>query len=124
MTVTLLETKAVASSMIDALGHPANVMTEAAELVTKTMGEIVAKQTDLLRIENKEIAEGAAALGQAGESVTVIEDYVAAMRGGVEGALSNLRDIQDLMRGCAWGLFGLYLDSISIAAGNGRPSRH
>lgn len=122
MTATLLGTKAVASSTIDADGHPANVMTEAAELITKTMGEIVAKQADLLRFENNEIAEGAAALGQTGEPVTVIEDYVAAVRGGVEGAFSNMRDIQDLMRGCAWGLFGLYLDSISIAAGNGRPT--
>jgi hypothetical protein len=59
-------------------------------------------------------------LGRSNDPAAATQDYVAAMRLGTESALSNLREIQGLMCGCAWGLFGLYLDSISIAAGNGR----
>ena len=95
--------------------------TAAAGLVAKTMSDIIAKQTDLLRSEGSEIAKSAAAFGGSLEPVEAVENYVAAVRGGAEGMLSNLRDIQDLMRGCAWGLFGLYVDSFSVAAGNGRP---
>jgi hypothetical protein len=113
-----------ATQLLDAGRRSANVLTAAAGLVAKTMSDIIAKQTDLLRSEGSEIAKSAAAFGGSLEPVEAVENYVAAVRGGAEGMLSNLRDIQDLMRGCAWGLFGLYVDSFSVAAGNGRPVHH
>jgi hypothetical protein len=125
-----LETKDVAFRAIDATQlfdagqRSANMMTAAAELVAKTMGEIVAKQADLLRVEGNEIAKSAAALATVNEPVEAMQNYAAALRDGADGALSDLREIQDLMRGCAWELVGLYVDSISVGLGNGRPAHH
>jgi len=119
MTKLPSATKDAALSTIDATP---NVMTAAAELVAKTIGEIVAKQADLLRVEGTEIARTTAALTSGDEPLEALQNYAAALRGGADGALSDLREIQDLMRGCAWGLLGLYVDSISIGLGNGRPT--
>lgn len=109
-------------ALLDASRRHANMLTAAAELVAKTMGEIVAKQTDLLRVEGNEIAKSAAALTTGTDPLAAAQNYASALRGGADGALSDLREIQDLMRGCAWQLFGLYVDSISVGMGNGRPT--
>lgn len=109
-------------ALLDASRRHANMLTEAAELVAKTASDIVVKQVDLLRVESNEIATSAAALTAGAEPLAAAQDYAAALRSGADGALSDLRDIQDLMRGCAWGLFGLYVDAISVGMGNGRPT--
>ena len=130
MAMPSLETQDVvfrefdATRLLDAGRRSANVMTAAAELVAKTMGEIAAKQADLLRVEGDEIAKSAAALATTKEPIDAMQNYAAALRNGADEAVSDLREIQDLMRGCAWGLFGLYIDSISVGLGNGRPARH
>jgi len=108
--------------LLDASRRSANLLTAGAELVTKAMGDIVAKQADFMRVEGSEIARCAAALARGSEPITTMQNLTVALHKGAEEALADLRDIQDLMRGCAWGLVGLYVESISVAAGEGRPA--
>lgn len=107
---------------LDVPPRPANLMTAGLQLVTQTMGEIVTKQMDFMRAEGGEIAKSAAALGKPGGSIEAAQSYAAAIRGGAEAGFANLREIQVLSRDCAWGLLGIYMDTMSETAGNGRVS--
>jgi len=108
--------------LLDASRRSANLLTAGAELMTKAMGDIVAKQADFMRVEGDEIARCAVALVRGSEPITTMQDLTVALHKGAEEALADLREIHDLMRDCAWGLVGLYVESISVAAGEGRPA--
>jgi len=107
-------------ALLDARHQSANLLNAGAELVTKTLGDIVAKQVDFLRVESDEIAKCTAALAGGGEPAAVLQELTRAFHSGADDALTDFRAIQDLMRGCMWGLLGLYVESLSVAVGNGR----
>jgi len=110
-------------TLLDASRRHGVMLTATAELVTKTMTDIAAKQADLMRSEGNGIATSAAVLTRATDPLVAAQDYATAVRSSADGALSNLRAIQDLMRGFAWQWYGLYVDSISVGLGNGRVTR-
>ncbi|GGF43700.1 hypothetical protein GCM10011611_57600 [Aliidongia dinghuensis] len=106
--------------LLDAGHRSANLINAGTGLMAKTMGDIVARQADFIRVEGDEIAKCAVALARGSEPVQTLYNLAAALQSGAEDALTDFRQIQDLMRGCAWGLFGLYIESIGVAAGLGR----
>ena len=107
-------------ALLDAKRRHAVVLTAAAELVAKTASEIIAKQADLMRAEGDGIAKSAAALTTGTDPLAAAQGCAAALHSGADAALSDLRAIQDLMRGFAWQWYGLCVDSISVGLGNGR----
>jgi len=109
--------------MLDASRRHAVVMTATADLVTKTVTDIVVKQFDLVQAEGNGIAKSAAALTAGTDPLAAALNCAAALHSGADGALSNLRAIQDLIRDFAWQWYGLYVDSISVGLGNGPVAR-
>ncbi len=76
-----------------------------------------------MEAEGNDLAKSAAALTSGTDPLAAAQNYAAAMRSGADGALSNMRAIQDLMRGFAWQWYGLYVDTISVGLGKGPVSR-
>ena len=107
-------------ALLDARHQSANLLNASTELFTKAMGDIVARQVDFLRVESDEMAKCAAALAGGGEPAELLQHLTNALHSGADDALTDFRAIQDLMRGCMWGLVGLYVESLSVAVGNGR----
>jgi Phasin protein len=86
----------------------AAVFTEAAEVLSNTAAAIWEKQLNLLRIEVEQTQKGVSAL-TAGESAgAAFGAYVAGVQGGIETALTDMREINDLVRDCSWRLLDLY----------------
>jgi len=82
--------------------------TEAAEVLTSTASAIWEKQLDLLRIEVEQAQQRVTALTGANDPGAALDAYVSGVQGSIQTVLTDLRDINDLMRGCAWRLLGLY----------------
>ena len=110
-------------TLLDASRRHAVMLTATTDLVAKTVTDIVSKQFDLVQAEGNGIAKSAAALTTGTDPLAAAQNYASALRSGADGALSNVRAIQDLMRGFAWQWYGLYVDAISVSLGNG-PVAH
>lgn len=86
----------------------AAVLTETAELLTSTATAIWEKQLNLLRHEMEHAQKQVSAVAGSENAGAAIEAYVSSVQGSIEIALTNMREINDTMRDCAWQLFDLY----------------
>lgn len=94
-------------------------LTQAGEIMTQTATAIWQKQKDFLQHEAVETTKGFGALGARRDPAAAA--YLDTLHAGTERAVADMREINDLIRGCAWQMFSLYAGLWSRTAPPTKP---